>query len=918
MPMFIPAALALGATFATGVVATALSVAAVISSVVVGMMAQRKAEKQARDQFNAAQVDRMANVVATVGPREIVLGRVRKGGTVAFRGSAGELNEKFMVHLALAAHEIDAVEAIYLNDLEVTLDVDGYVQDRPYLQRERFSHEVTSASPLAGTVVVLPHTPVSGTVKASAGVTTGSSDTFVAITVVGASVTIDEPITGTVTISYQYETEVPYARIRWDLGAGTAVADARTLELFPDLWTAAHRGQGIAKLIAEFTYNETSLPSGMPAITARIRGAKVYDPRSATTVWSENPALLARHVYQHPYFGKATVSAAEDVRFSAAANACDVSHDYVVGPGSDVRPLFTAGMVGQFGAPASSLLDDLSQAMAGMWAFAGGEIYIRAGVYTAPVLTLTDADLAVVQRSGESESQEQMTISVHRERAEKFNVVNLRIWDGGQDFKQAGLTPVKGAALIARDGAELAQEISLAAVSHAAQAQHVAGVMMRDARDPLMVEAPFKMTAYPLEMFDTVRLTLARYGWTDKTFVVLGRVWNHDRGVIKLTLKEITASIFTPDASFLPQGYADNTALPQPWDIDPPALTAEGVYSGTDELLVTEDGTIITRVRVTWPALTIATITSSGSIEVQWRQIGTDVWRTVTVEGGATEALISGVRERRAIVIRARSRNSLATSDWSLQVVHIVVGKTEPPPPVDRFWLIEEPGGNKHFFWRLDEPPADLGSFQVRYSLGTVQRPWDEMIRLFTQGRDAREHDARNPPLGDTYTFAIRTLDTTGHASEPVYITETIDGDTLGTVDLLVLPYELGWPGEKTNCYVTEESILVDIGVATWNDLDVSWSALDQWLDMVGMGSLDNISYEHEVIDTGSSVARIIRVSQGASGDVTTKYCSSVDGVTYTDWGDVPATAVTARYFKVRWNITGTTPILYRAQIAFY
>jgi hypothetical protein len=110
----------------------------------------------------------------------------------------------------------------------------------------------------------------------------------------------------------------------------------------------------------------------------------------------------------------------------------------VVDGATQTRALFRAGSVIPYGTPAASALSDLTQAMAGMWAFAGGELFIRAGVYTAPVMTFGDADLAVVQRTNDQEQQESISISVHRERAQKFNVVNVRLWDAQQGYKEAG------------------------------------------------------------------------------------------------------------------------------------------------------------------------------------------------------------------------------------------------------------------------------------------------------------------------------------------------------------------------------------------------------------------------------------------------------------------------------------------------
>ena len=81
---------ALGGTVGAFLVmnATAVATAAMLAGGLAYSASQkRKAERLARAQYNAAQVDRLANVVTTVAPRELVLGRVRKGGPVFFRAS---------------------------------------------------------------------------------------------------------------------------------------------------------------------------------------------------------------------------------------------------------------------------------------------------------------------------------------------------------------------------------------------------------------------------------------------------------------------------------------------------------------------------------------------------------------------------------------------------------------------------------------------------------------------------------------------------------------------------------------------------------------------------------------------------------------------------------------------------------------
>lgn len=780
---------------------TALVIGTVI--VVAGSMAysaaqKKKAEQEGKEAFNSSQVDRMANIVATAGPRDVVLGRVRKGGVVAFRGSAGALKDKFLLHLSIADHEIEAVDEIYLNDVKVNLDELGRVTNRPYFQTSR--EQWTNVSlPVTGSVTVLkdkngvpiePHLIVAASiqvVQSNGQPPPESADVVLTHTLSGNEVTVTDAIVPSVAapaINFTYIVEHYYATIWWQLGSDTEVVDPRSQALFPTLFTNAHRGRGVAKLMAEFTFNETAFPSGMVNLTAEIRGAKIFDPRTAVTQWSENPSLQMRHIYSHPWFGKATVTADEDERFKAAANACDTMHDYAVGPTIENRKLYRSAIVAQEGANAAMILDDLAQAMAGMWDYAGGEIYLRAGVWTNPVITLTDDDVASTQRIGASESHDRLSIAPHKPRVEKFNVLNVQIWDEAQDYKQVPLAPVKGADLIARDGEELAQPFVFPAVPYHAQAQHVAGVMMRDARDPLTLEIPFKMKAFRVEIFDTIRFISARYGWVapGKTFIVRRRVWFPDRGVVKFTLKESAATIFTPNAVFDPQGYADNTALPTPWDIEPPVFDAADVFSGTNELVLNSDGTILTGVRVTWDSVNDARITEGGHIDVSWRYLGaTDKPRTISVGGDDEEALIVGVRDKRILAIRLRSRNAIARSDWSPTVYHTVIGKTAPPARVAAPFTATAVGRQILLDWPDNAGEVDVALYGIRTADSGWLAPSDPGFVYI--GR-ATSKLVEPPAVGASVTYYVRARDRSGNWSA-LSRSVTVNGLAPGNVGAL-------------------------------------------------------------------------------------------------------------------------------------
>ena len=87
---------------------------------------------------------------------------------------------------------------------------------------------------------------------------------------------------------------------------------------------------GIAYLVCTFEYDQSAFPNGAPTVAAVVRGAKLYDPRTGLTEWSENPALMMRYWMLSPFGGRKTEDCIIDDMIVAAANVCDVTIDYSV------------------------------------------------------------------------------------------------------------------------------------------------------------------------------------------------------------------------------------------------------------------------------------------------------------------------------------------------------------------------------------------------------------------------------------------------------------------------------------------------------------------------------------------------------------------------------------------------------------
>ena len=114
-------------------------------------------------------------------------------------------------------------------------------------------------------------------------------------------------------------------------GSSSQEADPMLFHVFdgsatsrPNSWTADHKLSGIAYIAANFEYDTQGMFTGIPNLTARVKGKKVLDTRTSTTGYSSNPAMCLRDYLTNDEYGKGlATSALDDTSFNTAANDCD-------------------------------------------------------------------------------------------------------------------------------------------------------------------------------------------------------------------------------------------------------------------------------------------------------------------------------------------------------------------------------------------------------------------------------------------------------------------------------------------------------------------------------------------------------------------------------------------------------------------
>jgi hypothetical protein len=142
MPSVLASAIA--GALGLGAVGTALVgvVVNVVAAMALGAIGQRKAGSQSGSI--------LSNVVDPQAVARLIYGRKRVGGPITYVEGVGENNRNLHLIVVLAAHEVDAIETIYLNDEAVTLDGAGVVTSGPFAGKitiGRFLGSATQTTP---------------------------------------------------------------------------------------------------------------------------------------------------------------------------------------------------------------------------------------------------------------------------------------------------------------------------------------------------------------------------------------------------------------------------------------------------------------------------------------------------------------------------------------------------------------------------------------------------------------------------------------------------------------------------------------------------------------------------------------------------------------------------------------------------
>jgi hypothetical protein len=641
----------------------------------------------------------------------------------------------------------------------------------------------------------------------------------------------DEALTldgsGNVTAPSKYANLV---RVKKHLGTADQSADS-DLVSESDKWTTGHRLRGIAYVYVRLKFDADAFPNGIPNISAKVQGKKVYDPRTSTTAYSTNPALVIRdYLLDSTYGFGATISEIDDTAITTAANICEESIS-LSGGGTENR--YTLNGTVDSGTAPKQVLEDLLSSCGGVITYQNGTFTLKAAKYVTPTVTLSETALRGAY-----------SLQTRRSRRDNYNAVKGVFTPPETNFVPTDYPAYKSSVFIAEDNNDtIYLDYDLAYTTSSPMAQRLAKIALYRNRQQLMLAMPCNLNAFNLKVGDTVSITLDRLGFSSKVFEVAEWSLNIETGTdgaifgVDLALRELNSEVFdwsAEEAAF----QLDNTILPNPFDLPAAGLAV------SDELQVFNEKAV---------SVLIANVSSSSvyakQFEVQAKKSSDTDYISLGVSSSTKFELVD-VEDGVNYDVRARIINGLGVRSPFTTVTHQVVGKTAPPQDVTNF-AVNIIGTEAHLSW-TPVTDLDLSHYRVRHSPRTTGA-------LFSNATDLAAKVSRPantvivPAM--TGTYFIVAVDKLGNQSN----------NPTSTIAVITAAPELSkyhraatqtehpsFSGTKTNTVAVGSELILDTSVnfdSVSGDFDDALGAFDGGAgNVAASGTYDFASY----VDLGS------------------------------------------------------------------
>lgn len=456
----------------------------------------------------------------------------------------------------------------------------------------------------------------------------------------------------------------PYVGINDQLGYDVSTAYAQVISAFPTIWTADHRGDGLASIVmtcgsAASEDLQTVYPNGMPVHTAEIEGALIYDPRDGVTRFTRNLALIRADHLIHPSGGaKLTAADLYWPDWSHAADVCDASVNDREG---NPVPRYHGGLWYRYTdnqVDVGRLIDQAGELV--IYERPDGKIGVHAGEYVTPDIRLTQDDILSIE------------FDANRRRATNVLAVRGRYTDRGQNYNTVDAA-IYGDPYVA-DDSERSKTVDNQVVqhhNHSARLQKLAFIRANAPRVKLTARYEAARNV-PYRRFIKVHL-LPKLN--EAVLEIVGRP--------VLSLKTLT---YTIDAIVVPATLYDFNAATEE---GAPGSHATPIAPGVTPVpasfgVVIDTADIGSGVRAAFGHASWAALPAMLTVELQWQPTAGGAISSTMSRAGATDVDSAYLTDGVEYKFRARAWAPAGrASDWTTYVtLTATADPTAPPVPL--------------------------------------------------------------------------------------------------------------------------------------------------------------------------------------------------------------------------------------------
>lgn len=616
-----------------------------------------------------------------ISDHRVIYGQARVSGPLVFAGTS-EDNKYLHTVIVLAAHEVEAIDEVWINDTSIAVDgVDGsgVVNDGGFYDGlVRIKKYLGTAAQTADSDLV---SEVSEWTSDHRG--RGRAYLYIryefernkfnkipnASAYVRGKKVYDTRDTNTkftpnpALISRDYLTSSEYG-----FGEDTANID----DDFTD--SAANECEEIvdtANLDSTVDSIDTSTDIITLSVTEDILPLQLGDRVEITTTGSAPSGLaVSTNYYVIPYQFKDTprIQLATSYANALAYTAIDITS---AGTGTHTvrkngEPRYAASGIIDTAQQVEDNIKDILSAMGGQAIYAGGEWRLKAAAYESPTVTIDEDDIIGP-----------IKINTKISRKDRFNRVK-GVYISPINYGQpADYPPVVNSTYATQDGEVITKQYDLPMTQRPHTAQRLGKIELEKSRQEITATIICNLRAMQVQAGDTIQVTNARLGWSSKVFEIIEWKFVVAPGegepqlAVQLLVRETASGIYDWNSGEeTAVDPAPNTTLP-----DPSTVAVVSGFSLDSVLVSTKLDDRVFSVLASWNLSTNQFVLEGGRYEIEYKETTETVYKSAgTVDGTVSEMVLPALKPDVLYDVRIFAYNSLGAKSAETLIEDFQVG----------------------------------------------------------------------------------------------------------------------------------------------------------------------------------------------------------------------------------------------------